>query len=194
MTVECKHPGCDGIIRRAGYCGAHQLRKLSGRDMDAPLRKNITPKDRFYKKVDKTDGCWLWIGSKDPKGYGTFRHEGRTTGAHRVAWAWERGSIPVGMELDHLCHTPACVNPTHLRLATHFENSQNRNGAYSNSKSGVRGVYWRAENKRWQAKAIFAGAGVHLGYHSSAAEAEKAVTEWRRTHMPYSLMDQKKAE
>lgn len=26
--------------------------------------------DRFWSKVDKTDGCWLWTGANNGEGYG----------------------------------------------------------------------------------------------------------------------------
>lgn len=79
---------------------------------------------RFWAKVDEwqPSGCWLWTGSLDGKGYGKFGLDGRTVGAHRVAYQIERGPIPDGLELDHLCCVPACVNPDHLEPVTHLEN------------------------------------------------------------------------
>jgi hypothetical protein len=43
-------------------------------------------------------------------------------GAHRVSYEWAKGPIPDGMELDHLCRNPACVNPDHLEAVTHGAN------------------------------------------------------------------------
>ncbi len=160
--------------------------------MDAPLRRHVSPQDRFFRKVEKTDGCWEWIGAKDSRGYGSFRMNGRAQGAHRVAYEWANGPIGGALEVDHICLNPACVKPSHLRPATHALNSQNRGGAYSNSTTGVRGVYWRADQDKWQAKAVLDFRDRHLGYYASRSEAESVVTEWRRTHMPYSEMDKRK--
>lgn len=76
--------------------------------------------DRFWNKVDKTPGCWLWTGSV-AYGYGKFR-DGRTVLAHRWAYESIRGPIPTGLVLDHLCKVKHCVNPDHLEAVTHAVN------------------------------------------------------------------------
>lgn len=77
---------------------------------------------RFWGKVDKTDGCWLWNASRKDDGYGRFWLDGRMVYAHRTAYELLVGPIPEGLQLDHLCRTPACVNPEHLEPVTQQEN------------------------------------------------------------------------
>ncbi|MGJ5736690.1 HNH endonuclease [Streptomyces caniscabiei] len=88
---------------------------------------------RFFSKVDK-DGpipkhrielgpCWLWKACKDSSGYGSFRYQGRTTSAHRFSYVvLAGGTIPDGLQLDHLCRTRHCVRPDHLEPVTPQEN------------------------------------------------------------------------
>lgn len=67
-------------------------------------------------------GCWLWTGSANELGYGWFSYHGTAEKAHRVAYTLFVGPPPVGLDLDHLCATPSCVNPRHLEPVTHKEN------------------------------------------------------------------------
>lgn len=87
---------------------------------------------RFWAKVNK-DGpvpthrpelgpCWLWTADIINSGYGRIGRDGKTALAHRVAYELLIDPIPAGLEPDHLCRKPACVNPTHLELVTHREN------------------------------------------------------------------------
>lgn len=80
--------------------------------------------DRFWKKVQKTESCWLWTGMKSEKGYGLLHVNGKVKRAHQVAYIGITGTkIPEGMQLDHLCRNPACVNPSHLEPVTSRENT-----------------------------------------------------------------------
>jgi hypothetical protein len=81
--------------------------------------------ERFWGKVKKTETCWLWIGAgaKTAKPYGRFWLDGRMVQAHRFAYERLVSPIEDGLYLDHLCRTPACVNPAHLEPVTARENS-----------------------------------------------------------------------
>jgi hypothetical protein len=78
---------------------------------------------RFESRIATGPGCWLWLGSKTRDGYGQFSFMGRRTGAHRFAYEWSVGPIPVGCEIDHLCRTRDCVRPDHMEPVTHRVNS-----------------------------------------------------------------------
>lgn len=64
--------------------------------------------------------CVLWEGRLNANGYGLV---GRRL-AHRVLWEQDRGPIPDGLILHHVCRTAACVNLDHLRCITHAEHNQ----------------------------------------------------------------------
>lgn len=95
--------------------------------------------DRFWSKVNKSDGCWLWTGSR-ARGYGQVvgpRNGGEQPHwyTHRFAWEITHGAIPRGLCVCHHCDTPLCVRPDHLFLGTHQDNMQD---AARKGRFGVR--------------------------------------------------------
>jgi len=82
--------------------------------------------ERFWSKVNKTDGCWLWTASrKYGRLYGQFTHLNKKLvhiSAHRFAWMLMNGPIPDGKWVLHKCDVPHCVNPSHLYLGDRKQN------------------------------------------------------------------------
>ncbi len=72
-----------------------------------------TVADRFWSKVQKTDGCWLWLGQRDRDGYGLFRGPTGRRATHTALLLDGRPLSP-GQWALHRCDTPACVRPGHL--------------------------------------------------------------------------------
>lgn len=103
---------------------------------------------RFWARVDKTDGCWLWTGGKLHFGYGAYWVNGRNERAHRALWESMNGPIPEGKILRHNCDVPACVNPKHLSLGTYADNMQDKSQrGRCNAASGERHGHARLTNE-----------------------------------------------
>lgn len=89
-----------------------------------------TMEQRFWSKVtvpDTWDGCWLWTGAVNGNGYGYLGRPGKNNGheyAHRYSYMLHKGKIPPELEISHLCNVRNCINPDHLEVSTHRDNSR----------------------------------------------------------------------
>lgn len=179
----CAVEECDRKRESKGLCKSHYAQVRKGQPL-TPLQPRFRRVDDldtfFWDRVIKSTDCWSWAGAKVPLGYGQIKFKGTVSLAHRHSYEMANGPIPEGGVIDHLCHNANCVNPGHLRLATHTQNMQNRQGATRVSSSGVRGVRWIAKSGRWRAAVTANGARHELGYFATLEEANVAVTNARR--------------
>ena len=166
----CAFEGCGQPHHAHGYCDGHYKQQQLGKPI-SPLRVEMTLIERMNLHTDKNGNCWLWTAGKDRDGYGRVWDGSKKRLAHCVAYELVHGQTPKGLMIDHKCHNPACVRPVHLRLATNKQNMENRAGARSDSKSGVRGVSWVAANRKWMARVQHNGQSIYLGYFATIEEA-----------------------
>ena len=101
----------------------------------------MTIEERFWNKVDVGDPeeCWNWTASIDSSGYGQIGYEHRLIHAQRLSWIIHNGEIPKGICVLHKCDNPPCVNPSHLFLGTHQDNSDDKRAKGRGGYTGVLG-------------------------------------------------------
>lgn len=84
-------------------------------------------------------GCWEWQRKLSKEGYGRIGINYKVFLAHRVSYTIFKGSIPDGIDIDHLCRNRKCQNPDHLELVTRGENVR-------------RGMAWKVSGMLQRAK------------------------------------------
>ena len=175
----CREVGCEGEVVAKDRCQKHYDKYKRSDQFERVLLRG-SEEERFWSKVNKTDGCWLWTAGVDKSGYGRF-----TGGylAHRWSYEKEIGLIPKDAVIDHLCHVRACVNPQHLEAVSRGANSTRRAKANLNSATGVRGVSYNPANKKtpWTASVGINYKQYHERY-ATKGEAEEAVRRMRRQY------------
>lgn len=138
--------------RTASYCfdcekqdGAKRFAEKQAGKIHTPRKKRgmmIVSYERLISNTDKCKNpkaCWNWLKSKNEKGYGKTRSEGKLHYTHRLSWELVNGKIPVGLFVLHKCDNPSCINPNHLFLGTSKDNFEDMmKKGRSNHPTGIR--------------------------------------------------------
>ena len=85
---------------------------------------------RFWTHVEKTDGCWIWHGSRLKRGYGRMHINGTTWKAHRLSYLLHNNRLSRELIICHSCDNPSCVNPAHLSQGTNADNMRDRDNKF----------------------------------------------------------------
>lgn len=133
------------MVKCENYYGCHRPRqtphgfcRLCAYYIGAMRRYGYREYVKFTDLIHKAEnGCWDWQGVTERGGYGIFRTpSGRIEVAHRASFEHYHRPIAPGMEIDHLCRRPGCVNPDHLEEVTRAENFARRSPRESAQSGG----------------------------------------------------------
>ena len=105
--------------------------------------------ERFWKRVKKTDNCWLWEGADRGNGYGVLNVGGKLKSTHHVTWFLVHGEWPPSDRSWIICHTcdvRNCVNPDHLfkgSMKDNYHDMRTKGRAY------IHPAGWKSPLSRW---------------------------------------------
>lgn len=114
-------------------------------------------------------------GVEMDRGYRKIIVGNRRYYAHRLVYFIAHEVDPTGLEIDHVDGDPRNNRPSNLRLATHGENGRNT-ATPRNNTSGVKGVGWNRDEKKWKARVVFDGTE-----HSALFRSKDDAAAWVST-------------
>lgn len=79
--------------------------------------------DRTILRTRKAGGCIVVCEGQDTSKYARVSIRSVSVRCHRLMCDYFNGKIECGLMVRHLCHNPLCVNPVHLAVGTHRDNT-----------------------------------------------------------------------
>lgn len=138
-----------------------------------------------WRKDRRTGKSGCVAGSAHSKGYVKICVDHRDRLAHRLAWLYVYGELPVG-QIDHIDGDKKNNRISNLRQANNSENQQNLHGPKSNKTQGSLGTSYCAKYGKWRAKIKVNGKSKSLGYYQTEPEAYAAYLKGKTELHPYA--------
>ena len=122
-------------------------------------------------RVGSIAGCF------DKDKYIQIRINNRSYRAHRLAWLYVYGELPLG-QIDHIDGNPSNNAIENLRIVSPRENNQNRK---EHRNGHLVGTTYNKNAKKWQAQISINGKNISLGYYDTQKQANDAYIIKERT-------------
>lgn len=144
---------------------------------------------------DSDTGVFTWAVSRrgcakgtiaghiNKEGYRIVKVGRKAYPAHRLAWFIVHNQLPEF--IDHINGRRDDNRISNLRSVSHSENMQNKREAMVNNRSsGLLGVTWNKQHKRWQSKLMISKKAHHIGYFDTPESAHAAYLYAKRRLHP----------
>ena len=118
------------------------------------------------RRADLVAGCTNTGGN----GYIYIKFNGKRYLAHRVAMLLAYGFYGGGLEVDHIKHIRDDNRLVNLRFVTSTGNHRNQSKSSKNA-SGVTGVFYRKNRRKYMAQIVVGGVNIYLGTFVTLEEA-----------------------
>lgn len=145
-----------------------ELKESLSYDEETGLFKRVNSVGKF--KEGSVAGCL-----DNSTGYIRIRLCDKVFVAHRLAWLYVHGEMPVE-EIDHINHVRSDNRICNLRPVNSQGNSRNATISVKNT-SGVTGVSWRKDRSKWVSYIVVNRKKLNLGCFSCLKEATKVRKE-----------------
>ena len=120
---NCRIEGCDRVSDSLGLCAGHRMRLRNGLEVNVPLKATHAERLSLLYGLKGHQGaeCVVWPYAK---GRGSIKIDGRQRTAANAMCGIAHGPPADDEEVAHSCNQGdfGCINPNHLRWATHTEN------------------------------------------------------------------------
>lgn len=150
----------------------------------------MVTQDLVRKKFEYEGGKLLWkdpskykpslvgkaVNSLDSKGYLRVGFGGKRHAVHRIIFLYHKGYLPD--YVDHINADKLDNRIENLRGCTNEENSYNSKLSKANT-SGVKGVSWSGQSKKWHVQISSGGRRVFSKMFDTIGEAKESAGEAR---------------
>lgn len=157
------------------------------------VRLPLSPKyfhcDKYADKWNRRH-AWSSFESLSSNGYKSMQIFNVRLYSHQIAWIYTYGQYDTSIfVIDHINHDGLDNSIGNLRCISKASNIQHQVKApTSNTTSGLLGVHWSKQNKKWMSQIRVQGKRVHVGTFEDKYEAYEAYLNAKRFYHPETTL------